>query len=81
MLCMCVACVCVACVCVCVCVCMYVYVYACVCVSARVHDYKVLCKCINKVTRQMLGASWGEPECIFEVDNIYWHLYGINKHV
>ena len=33
------------------------------------------------ITRQMLGASWGEPECVFEVNKIYWHLYGINRHV
>ena len=37
--------------------------------------------CPISVTRQMLGASWGEPECVFEVNKIYWHLYGINRHV
>ena len=26
-------------------------------------------------TRQMLGASWGEPECIFEVNNRFIGTY------
>ena len=28
-------------------------------------------------TRQMLGALWGEPECTYEVNKIYWNLHGI----
>ena len=34
-------------------------------------------------TRQMLGASWDEPECIFELNNrfIGTYIYGINRHV
>ena len=27
------------------------------------------------ITRQMLGASWGEPECIFEVNNRFIGTY------
>ena len=34
---------------------------------------------LQRITRQMLGASWGEPECVFEVKKTYWHLYGINS--
>ena len=45
------------------------------------HFYHLPLVLQDVITRQMLGASWGEPERVFEVNKIYWHLCGINRHV